>query len=149
MHEFSKSGAPEPLARRIAWLNIAELIPDIALLAARSGADLSDAARAFFAITGAFRIGRIADAARSIQPADYYDGLALSRAVDTINVARRDMAAAALAAHADAGDPVAAWLEAGGDRIARVRERLIPLTEGGDITVSRLSVAAGLMVDLG
>ena len=45
-------------------------------------------------------------------------------------------------------DPVAAWLEAGGDRIAKTRERLQALTEGGDITVSRLSVASGLMSDL-
>ena len=47
-----------------------------------------------------------------------------------------------------AADPVAAWLEAGGERIARTRERLQALTEGGDITVSRLSVASGLMSDL-
>ena len=49
---------------------------------------------------------------------------------------------------AGAADPVAAWLEAGGERVARIRERLQALTEGGDITVSRLSVASGLMSDL-
>ena len=47
-----------------------------------------------------------------------------------------------------ADQPVGAWLEAGGERIARTRERLQALTEGGDITVSRLSVASGLMSDL-
>ena len=46
------------------------------------------------------------------------------------------------------GDPVAAWLDAGGERIARARERLVALTEGGDITVSRLTVASGLMSDM-
>ena len=55
---------------------------------------------------------------------------------------------AALTGHAKAADPVAAWLEAGGERVARIRERLQALTEGGDITVSRLSVASGLMSDL-
>ena len=49
------------------------------------------------------------------------------------------MAVAALAGFGKAGDPVAAWLEAGGERIAATRERLQALTEGGDITVSRLS----------
>jgi glutamate dehydrogenase len=59
------------------------------------------------------------------------------------------MAAAALAGHGGAKEPVEAWLEAGGARVARTRERLQALTEGGDLTVSRLTVAAGLMSDLG
>ena len=107
-----------------------------------------EAARAFFAITEAFRVGRISEAARSIGPTDYYDGLALSRAMDMIDTARRGMAVAALVNHGKKADPVAAWLEDGGERIARTRERLQALTEGGDITVSRLTVAAGLMTDL-
>ncbi|MEC6999592.1 hypothetical protein VXQ18_06915 [Brucella abortus] len=49
-----------------------------------AGADVVAAAKAYFAVSEAFRIGRIEDAARSIPVADYYDGLALSRASDTI-----------------------------------------------------------------
>src|SRR5690606_31071857 len=97
----------------------------------------------------AFRIGRINEAARALAPGDYYEGLALSRAMETIGAARRGIAAAALARHGDAREPVAAWLEAGGARVARARERLQALTEGGELTVSRLTVAAGLMTDLG
>ena len=96
----------------------------------------------------AFRISRIEDAVRSISPSDYYDGLALTRAADTIGAARRGIVVAALAGFGSAASPVTAWLEAGGERIGRTRERLQSLTEGGDITVSRLSVAAGLMSDL-
>ena len=123
-------------------------MPDIALVAATAKADLVDAAKAFFAVTDAFRIGRIEDAARSIAPSDYYDGLALSRAIDMIGAARRGIAVAALSGHGKADDPVAAWLEAGGERVGKARERLQALTEGGEITVSRLSVASGLMSDL-
>lgn len=147
-HALFKAGAPEGLARRIAWLNIAELIPDIALLASEANADLERAAEAFFAITTAFRIGRVADAARSIQPSDYYDGLALSRAVETIGAARRGMAVTALSQFAGEGDPVEVWLTSGGERVERARERLSALTDGGELTVSRLTVAAGLMSDL-
>ena len=81
---------------------------------------LSIAAKAFFAVTDAFRISRIEDAARSIAPSDYYDGMALSRASDTIGAARRGMAVAALTGLRKAADPVAAWLEAGGERIGRI-----------------------------
>ena len=111
-------------------------------------ADLLSAARAFFAVTDAFRISHIEDAAGSIVTSDYYEGMALSRAGDTIGAARRGMAVAALTGFGKKGDPVAAWLEAGGERIAGTRERLQALTEGGDITLSRLTVASGLMSDL-
>jgi glutamate dehydrogenase len=145
---FLTMGTPEPLAEELAGLDIVELVPDIALVARTAGSSVEAAAKAFFAASEAFRIGRIEDAARSIQPSDYYDGLALSRANDMIGAARRGIAASALASFGQAPDPVAAWVEAGGQRIARARERLQALTEGGEITVSRLTVAAGLMSDL-
>lgn len=147
-HGLFKGGTPDKLAERLALTDIAELIPEIALIAKTAKSDLVAAAKAFFAITEAFRISRIEDAARSIMPSDYYDGLALSRASDVIDVARRGMAVAALTGFAKAPDPVAEWLNAGAERISRTRERLQALTEGGDITVSRLSVASGLMSDL-
>ncbi|RUU65359.1 NAD-glutamate dehydrogenase, partial [Mesorhizobium sp. M2C.T.Ca.TU.009.01.2.1] len=147
-HGLFKGGAPENLAGQLALTEVAELIPDVALTARTASADIVSAAKAFFAVSDAFRIPRVEEAARSIMPPDYYDQLALSRATDTIGVARRGIAVAALTAHGTAADPVAAWLEAGGERVARIRERLQALTEGGDITVSRLSVASGLMSDL-
>ena len=147
-HGFFKAGAPAKLADRLAMLDIAELIPDVATVARQSNVDLIAAAKAFFAVTETFRISRIEEAVRSIAVTDYYDGLALSRAADMIGGARRGIAVSALSAFGKAGQPVGAWLDAGGERIARTRERLQALTEGGDITVSRLSVASGLMSDL-
>ncbi|CCV10818.1 NAD-glutamate dehydrogenase [Mesorhizobium sp. STM 4661] len=147
-HSLFKGGAPERLAEQLALTDVAELIPDIALAARTANADIVATAKAFFAVSDAFRIPRVEEAARSISPSDYYDQLALSRATDTIGAARRGIAVAALTGHVKVADPVAAWLEAGGERVARIRERLQALTEGGDITVSRLSVASGLMSDL-
>lgn len=145
---FAAAGAPEKLAERLSLLEVGELVPDIALVAKTAKADILAAAKAFFAVSEAFRIPRIEDATHAIATSDYYEGLALSRASDTIGAARRGIAVAALASFGTADDPVATWLEAGGERINRTRERLQALTEGGDITVSRLTVAAGLMSDL-
>jgi glutamate dehydrogenase len=145
---FVAEGAPQALAERLALADIAELVPDVALTARMAGASLDAAAAAFFGVSDAFRIARIEDAARSISSVDYYDGLALSRAADMIGTARRGIAVAALSSYGKAPDPVSAWLEAGGERVARTRERLQALVEGGDISVSRLSVASGLMGDL-
>ncbi len=147
-HGLFKGGTPEKLAERLALTELAEMVPDIALAAREANAEIVATAKAYFAVSDAFRIPRIEEAARSITASDYYDQLALSRATDTIAAARRGIAVAALTAHAKADDPVASWLEAGGERVARIRERLQTLTEGGDLTVSRLSVAAGLMGDL-
>ncbi len=141
-------GVPEKLAARLSLAEFADLVPDIALIARMAGADMVAAAKAFFAVSDAFRIARIEEAAYAISPSDYYDQLALSRATDTIDAARRGIAVAALSGHGGADDPVAAWLDAGAERIGAIRERLQALTEAGDISVSRLSVAAGLMSDL-
>ena len=159
---LTEAKVPAALAERLSRLELAEFVPDIALVARLAKADIVEAAKAYFAVTEAFRIGRIEDAARALSPSDYYDGMALARAEDTIAAARRGIAIAALKGEtaskgsdkgkmngaAKAADPVEAWLTAGGPRIGQLRDRLQALTEGGEITVSRLSVAAGLMGDL-
>jgi glutamate dehydrogenase len=145
---LTAAGAPEALVESLSAADAALAIPDIALVARNASASPVDAAKAYFAVSDAFRIGRIEDAARAVQPSDYYDGLALSRALDTIAAAHRGVAVAALSGHGKAADAVGGWLAGGGERVSRARERLQALTEGGDLSVSKLSVAAGLMSDL-
>jgi glutamate dehydrogenase len=65
-----------------------------------------------------------------------------------IGAARRGMTVSVLTGYGDRAEPVAAWIEAGGQRMAQARERLQALTESGDISLSRLTVAAGIMADL-
>jgi glutamate dehydrogenase len=145
---LAQSGAPAKLAERLALLGFAELVPEMAQVAKLGNVSVDAAAKAILAINAHFRIGRIEEAARTIAPTDYYDGLALSRAHDMIAAARRGMAVTALLQHSQAADPVAEWIASGGERIGRARERLQNLTESGEISLSRLSVAAGLMNDL-
>ncbi|WP_183653963.1 NAD-glutamate dehydrogenase [Brucella daejeonensis] len=145
---FVEKGAPEKLAQRLANLQLAGIMPDIALIAHLAGADLVATAKAYFGVSETFRIGRIEEAARSIPVTDYYDGLALSRANDTITQAARGITITALKRFAGEKDPAAAWFAADGARIEQVKSRMVALTEGGDLTVSRLAVAAGLMSDL-
>ncbi len=145
---LAAQGVPPALAERLAYLPVALLVPDIMLAAEMGQADLAKAAGAFFTVSEIFRLSRIEAAAGQIAPSDYYDGLALTQAMDRIDAARRAITVTALTTWPDQDDPVARWAEAGGERLVRVRDRLQALTDGGDITVSRLSVAAGLMADL-
>ncbi|WP_246727852.1 NAD-glutamate dehydrogenase [Chelativorans sp. Marseille-P2723] len=142
-------GVPGHLAERLGFLEVSALLPDIALATDMAETEPARAAAAFFHVSEIFRLNRIDAAASSIMPSDYYDGLALAQALDRINQARRSITVAALSGHPDADDPAASWAKAGGERVARVRERLQSLAESGEITVSCLSVAAGLMADLG
>ncbi|MBN9076359.1 MAG: NAD-glutamate dehydrogenase [Rhizobiales bacterium 65-79] len=145
---LQEAGAPDKLAAELALLGVTALVPDIAYVASRSGADITAAARAFFTVSDIFRVGRIEEAAQALPTTDYYDRMALERATDALGRARRDICASALAANGKDRDPVRAWMGAGGERIQRTRDRLQALTEGGEVTVSKLSVASGLMTDL-
>ncbi len=145
---FAEKGAPDELALRLAQLQFAAITPDIALIAHLSKADIVTAAKAYFGVTEAFRIGRIEEAARGVPVTDYYDGLALSRASETITQAVRGVTVTALKRFGKEKDPAAAWLSADAARIDALRARMVALTESGDLTVSRLAVAAGLMSDL-
>ncbi|WP_425373774.1 NAD-glutamate dehydrogenase [Phyllobacterium salinisoli] len=145
---FAAKGAPADLAARLARLQIASVVPDIALIAHLSKSDLMAAARTYFTITEVFRLGRIEEAARTIPITDYYDGMALARANDTIAQATRAITIAALARFGGEKDPAAAWLAGGNPQVEAIRQRMTALAEGGDLTVSRLAVAAGLMSDL-
>lgn len=146
--EIEGGGVPMDLARKLALLDALALVPDIVLVANTAGADLHRAAEAYFTVSETFRLGRMEAAAESISPSDYYDGLALARALDTIDMARRNITVAALAAQHGEHNPEAEWLDEKSERAARITERLTALIDSGDITVSRLTVAAGLMADM-
>ncbi|MBZ0162236.1 MAG: NAD-glutamate dehydrogenase [Notoacmeibacter sp.] len=141
-------GAPVDLAKTLALLGASELIPDIAKVARDAGAAVGTAASLFFDVTEFFRLGRIEETQQAIATTDYYDGLALSRANDMINAARQGIAVTALTRHGDDAAPFKRWIEGNTARIDRARGRIQTLLESGDLTVSRLTVAAGLMEDL-
>ncbi|MBZ9656582.1 NAD-glutamate dehydrogenase [Phyllobacterium lublinensis] len=141
-------GASPALAAQLARLEIAPIIPDIAAVAQQANIDIASAGKAYFDISEAFRIGRIEDAARGVSVADYYDGLALARATDLIGQARRGIAVAALSKYGKQNDPAKDWLQSRGARVDEVRQRMANIVETGDLTVSRLAVAAGLLSDL-
>jgi glutamate dehydrogenase len=146
--EIEGADVPVNLARKLALLDALALVPDIVATADAAQAALPEAAEAYFTISDAFRLGRIEAAAQTIAPTDYYDGLALARALDMIDIAHCSITVAALASHRGKKNPAAKWLEEGGERVTGVVDRLTALTDGGDITVSRLTVAAGLMTDM-
>ena len=138
---------PAELARRIANLPALAAAPDIVLVADRAGQNLAEVTATYFAAESFFRLDRIASAARSIVVSDYFDRLALDRALDSIGDAERRLAAA-MSGNGVAGEQaVEAWVSARQHEVARIRSSVHEIAASG-LTLSKLSVAANMLSDL-
>jgi glutamate dehydrogenase len=146
--ELMAHAVPEKLAGEVAALGSTMLAPDICHVAAASGTDLKRAMRTFFSVTEAFRIGRIVAAIDRIPVSDHFEGLALARSLDEISEARRIISSTVLDSNPDAADPAGTWLAGNKDRISHVGSQILSLTDSGELTLAKLTVAAGMMSDL-
>ncbi len=144
---LTKEGVPETLARRIATLPVLASAPDIVMVADRAGQNIAEVAATYFAAEAFFRLDHIANAARGIVISDYFDGLALDRALDSIGDAERRLTAA-MAGNGVAGTKaVEAWIAPRKAEVERIRMSVHEIANSG-LTLSKLSVAASLLGDL-
>ena len=142
-----KDGVPDELSRRLAALPVLAAAPDIVMVAERTGQAIAEVAATYFAAEAFFRLDHIANAARGIVISDYFDRLALDRALDTIGDAERRLTAA-MAGNGAAGAPaVEAWVAPRKGEVDRIRMAVHEIANSG-LTLSKLSVAASLLGDL-
>jgi glutamate dehydrogenase len=144
---LTAGGVPVDLARRLAALPDLIAAPDIVLVAGRTGRGVLDIARTHFALEALFQLGTLIGAAREIVTTDYYDRLALDRAIDTVAVAHRNLTAEAATEGGSGGDAVAAWNGRRGGDAERIRAAVDGIMASG-LTLSKVTVAASLLVDL-
>jgi glutamate dehydrogenase len=140
-------GTPETLARRIAALPDLVAAPDIVLTAQKTGKPVGDIARTHFALEAIFRLGSLIGAAQEITVSDYFDRLALDRAVDSIAYAHRGLTAEVSAQDSSGPDAVQAWSEKRGADVSRIRSAVDSIVSSG-LTLSKITVAASLLGDL-
>ncbi len=144
--ELIKSGVPEKLAMRIASLPALNVAPDIVLVADRTKRSVSDVARTFLAVVRYFRLERIANAAREIAAADYFDRLALDRARDSLARAARHLTAEVLNGGVGT-EAMEAWVKPRAAEVERIRSSMHEIADTG-LTLSKLAVASSLLGDL-
>jgi glutamate dehydrogenase len=145
--ELRRQAVPEALARRIATLPALVAAPDIVMVADRTGQRVAEVAATYFAAAAFFRLDQIVAAARGIVIADYFDRLALDRALDSIGEAERRLTAA-MTVNAEAGRAaVEAWVAPRRAEVERISLAINEIANSG-LTLSKLSVAASLLGDL-
>ena len=141
-------GVPDATAQRIAELPVVSFASDIVLVSERAGVPLADGAVAFFGVFTTFNLWPVLAQSRALLLSDRFDRMALDRALANLMRAQRDLTADVLKAE---GLSVQAqlidWQERRKAGIARTAAAVAELTQGS-LTVSRLTVAAGLMADL-
>ncbi len=140
-------GTPEDLARRIASLPDLVAAPDIVQTAQKTGKPVGDIASTHFALEAAFRLGSLIGAAQQINVSDYFDRLALDRAVDSIAYAHRGLTAEVAAQDSSGPDAVRVWSEKRGSDVSRIRSAVDSIVTSG-LTLSKITVAASLLGDL-
>src|SRR5205807_4592175 len=142
--DLRKQGVPHELARRLGTLPALVAAPDIVMVAERTGQDIAEVAAIYFAAAAFFRLDHIARAARGIIISDYFDRLALDRALDSIGEAQRRLAAA-MASNAGAGlAAVEAWVAPRKSEVERIRMAINEIANSG-FTLSKLSATASLL----
>jgi glutamate dehydrogenase len=149
--ELVRAGVSEAIARRIASLPALKAATDIVLVADRAQKPVAEVAATYYATEAFFQLDRVSGAASSIIVADYFDRLALDRALDSIGEAERRLTAAMVGngqvnGLAGAG-AVDEWVRPRQAEVERIRSAIHEIA-GSGLTLSKLSVAASLLGDL-
>lgn len=145
---FQSGETPEPVALHIAELSVLTFASDIVKISHQANCDVLEGAKVYFGLLHHLNLGHITERAHHITVGDYYDRMALDRALANLFSALRRLSAAVLHNNADnAQKALDEWLDINGDHVSRTMVLTSGLTDG-ELTVSRLSVAAGLLGDL-
>jgi glutamate dehydrogenase len=144
--DLTDGGVPAELAGELADLDALVSAPDIVTVAGRTNRAIGDTATTFFAAETNFRLDRIIAAARGVPASDFFERLAIDRAVDQIAAAERRLVADMLATGQSGQQAAENWLAAHPEA-TRIRRSVEEIGASG-LTLAKLIVAANLLGDL-
>jgi glutamate dehydrogenase len=146
--DYADAGVSRELAQTIAELPMMSFATDVVLVVQRTKATVAEASEAFFGVMQLFGLGGIVEAGERLVLGDRFDRMALDRALANLTRAQRDLTADVLAVKRHTvAERLIAWREGQAAAVDRAIAAVTALTEG-ELTVSRLTVAAGLLSDL-
>ncbi len=140
-------GVPDALAARLALFPTLARATDVVLIAGRTGQGLRAAAESFVAVGERFGFDRIDGMIAEVAATEYYEGLALQKARDSLETARRDLAGSVLAAGRGPAD-VEAWADGAVGRVAATVEQVEKILADPRPSTAKVTVAASLLAEL-
>jgi glutamate dehydrogenase len=143
--DLTDAGVSTELAGELADLDALVSATDIVTVAERTNRSIGETAMVFFAAESDLRLDRIKAAARGLAASDFFERLAIDRAVVQIAFAERRLVADMLAT-GQAGQAVENWLAAH-PQATRIRRSVEEIVASG-LTLAKLMVTANLLGDL-
>ena len=137
------NGVPKSLGTRLVALQTLIDAPDIVLGAAKSKKPLADVAKAYFAAGELFSLPQIYAAVKTLNAKNYFERLALDRAVADLSVANRK-----LAVHILQAGGLDKWKALKGAALERTRTAVDEIVRAPDLTVAKMTVASGQLWDI-
>ncbi len=142
---MTAAGVPAPLAAKLSILEQLGSVPALTALAASTGRPVTEVATIGFAAAEHLRIGELKTRAGRLKIVDPYDRLAISGALRALDGAARRLTRDVLKTANGGAATFAGWAASHGQHLGPTKATLDEIAGSSDITVSRLTVAAGLV----
>jgi glutamate dehydrogenase len=142
--ELMEDGIPEPLARRVAGLDVMTSAMDIIRISRRDAAHgVEDVARVYFGLGARFSLDRLRSATGSIAAETPWQKNALSAVIDDLFNYQSVLASRVIAeTNGAGGDPVETWLAARSRVVERVDQTMQEFRASSTVDLAMLTVAA-------
>jgi glutamate dehydrogenase len=146
--QFAEHGVPPTLCERLCVLPFLATGSDIVLVADALKKPVMEVAPLFADVAAFFRIDELRHACDHLEADDYFDRLAINNTVSAFADIHRALVYAVAAGAKRGPADFKAWCKASGPDTERARRRIQEILEGGEITLSRLTVAAAYLREL-
>lgn len=140
-------GVPQDLAMNLVALDELRASQDLVFIAEQTAKPLKSVLVNHAAVGERFGIADLIRAAGGVPALDYYDRLALDRAMDMIDAAHRTLTKTISAETGEGESALDGWIARRGDAALRFPATMAHLLHGG-ATLSKITIASGLLDDL-
>ncbi|MGH6941295.1 NAD-glutamate dehydrogenase [Hypericibacter sp.] len=139
-------GVPDPLARKVARLDLLAPGLDIVRIAQRSGKSLERVARTFYAVGVRFHLNWLRSATGGVNLDTHWDRMAVAAVLDDLYshqrvLTERMLSANGVADGAPEAETIEQWAQARGSAVQRIEMLFADLRQQGGLDLAKLAVA--------
>ncbi len=145
---YVENGVPSKLAEEIAMLEILADGSDIIFVAQAIEAPIKTAAQAYYEIGSYFRLIELRSEAEQLGFSDYFDRIAVNSTLSSLSQVQRAITRDVIQAGQDSTADFENWRTENSAVVERTQRALSEILDGGQLSLSKLMVAAAQLGDL-